>query len=484
MSACASSRPWPASARSFTLATLLLAAPAVGQSQGGVLRVDGRRPHVIVVASGDSWDRTLPLDTAMGQMAAGVLARYEKNAVGRLLRCATRDPMPPAEPDTTRRVAVLHLSLHDRDQVSRVEVLRLADGSLGARALDSPDHGILLDAERLATLAADWPAYRAGLEADPESPPGESAVMPHPYVPGSITMTARNLKARLYRGLPVRIADADRDLARETLHARLPAGYDPRQPAGLLVWSSPTPDGRIPAVLGEGLDELGIACVAADDAGNDRDVPDKFQLVFDAVATARERYHIDEDRVYIAGMSGGAKVASILGIGFPEVFDGFVSIAGVGTHSRLDESWGKYRPAYFVRPREEVLAQARRHRLALMSGPPDFNYKEMVERAALLEADGFTNVKFFDYPDMAHQMPTAPRFAEALRWLDEPYRRTRDERDALAASLLDTYLEGRDEATPHNDADRAALRAVVESGPWSDAAWRALELSRRPSAPR
>jgi predicted esterase len=484
MSACASSRPRPASARYAALAALTLAAPVLGQHPADVLRVDGRRPHDLVVARGESWDPTLPLETTMGRLVAGVLARSETGNVGRLLRCATRDPLPPTEPDAARRIAVLHLSRRDREQVNRVEVLRLADGSIGARALESPQRGVLLDARRFEALTADWPAYRGGLDADPDIPPGASAVMSRPYTPGSITVTAQTLKKRLYRGLPVRVVDADRDLARETLHARLPAGYDPRRPAGLLVWSSPTPDGQIPAALAQGLDELGIVCVAADSAGNDRDVPDKFQLVFDAVATTRERYHIDDRRVYITGMSGGGKVASILGLCFPEAFAGVVAIVGVGTHSRLDESWGRYRPAYFVRPRENVLALARQRRLALMSGPADFNYKEMVERAALLEADGFNNVKFFDYPDMAHEMPTPARFAEALRWLDEPYRRTRDEQDALAASLLATFLEGRDEATAQTDEDRAALRAVMESGPWSDAAWRALELSRRPIAPR
>jgi pimeloyl-ACP methyl ester carboxylesterase len=343
---------------------------------------------------------------------------------------------------------------------------------------------VLLDAARFEPLAAEWPAYRGGLDPKQADPPGASAAMPRPYTPGSIQVTAQTLKKRLYLGLPVRVLDADRDLARETLHARLPAGYDPRRPTGLLVWCSPTSDGRIPAALAEGLDELGIVCVAADDAGNERDVPDKFQLVFDVVATARERYHIDRRRVYIAGMSGGGKVASILALCFPEVIAGTVTIVGVGTHSRLDESWGRYRPAYFVRPRENVLALARQRRLALMSGPADFNYKEMVERAALLEADGFNNVKFFDYPDMAHEMPTAARFAEALRWVDEPYRQMRDEQDAKAASLLAAYLEGRDDAAPRTDDDRAALQAVVEAGPWSDAAWQALELSRRPSPRR
>ncbi|MHC4768889.1 MAG: hypothetical protein ACYTEI_09285, partial [Planctomycetota bacterium] len=103
-----------------------------------VLRVDGRRPYDIVVARGESWDRTLPLEAPMGRLVAGVLARYEAGNVGRLLRCATRDPLPPTELDAARRIAVLHLALRDHEQGNRVEVLRLADGSIGARALESP----------------------------------------------------------------------------------------------------------------------------------------------------------------------------------------------------------------------------------------------------------------------------------------------------------------------------------------------------------
>lgn len=50
---------------------------------------------------------------------------------------------------------------------------------------------------------------------------------------------------------------------------------------------------------------------------------------------------------------------------------------------------------------------AKSHRMALMGRPLDFNYEEMMERQKRLEADGFDRIRFFCYPDMAHQMPTS-----------------------------------------------------------------------------
>ena len=201
-------------------------------------------------------------------------------------------------------------------------------------------------------------------------------------------------------------------------------------------------------------------------------------MVFDAVATARARFHIDDRRIYIAGMSGGAKLASILAICFPDVFQGAVPIVGFGCYSTLDTSWAPHDSAYFAKPRGRVLELAREHRMALMGGPPDFNYREMTERAARLQADGFTNIRFFSYPDMAHVMPTADRFAEALAWVDEPARLDIEAQDTTATMALQAYRRDRDQPAPRTDEDRAALLEILRVGPWSDAAWRALELLR------
>jgi hypothetical protein len=113
--------------------------------------------------------------------------------------------------------------------------------------------------------------------------------------------------------------------------------------------------------------------------------------------------------------------------------------------------------------------------------PTDFNDEEMLKRSALLEADGFDRVHFFTDPDMGHRMTTPQRFAEALRWVDEPCRQARDKRSARAASLLAAYLDGRDDPHARSDEDRTPLRLVIETAPFSDAAWRALAFSRNPA---
>ena len=458
------------------LAAVVITGLVAAAPPDAVFRVNGQRPTAAVITVGESWDESVPLDTPMGRLAAGVLDRYDTSSIAKLLRCATRQPMPA---DTrTHRVAVIHLAGRRPETTKQVELLRLADGSWGARALPLGD-GIILDTDRFEAVTSSWPVYRGGFghAPDPDTR-GASMALARPYVAGAITLDARMQKQRLYRGMPIRTLAPDRVLDDETMHVRLPAGYDPREPAGLLVWSSPTARGSIPRVFGPALDELNLVCIGSDNTGNDRDVPDKFQMVFDAVATAQQRFHIDDRRIYITGMSGGGKVTSILAMCFPDVFTGSIPIVGLGSYSLLDESWGKHRNAYFAEPRWRLLKLARAHRMAPMGGPPDFNYDEMQERVARLEVNGFTNIRFFSYRDMAHVMPTADRFAEALQWIDAPWRQVREQERARAESLLAAYLDSREEPAPAGAEDRAALGEIIDAGPWTDAAWRALELLR------
>ncbi len=485
MNGCASSRPPPVSVRGpvhvWFIAIVAAAAAAAGVTAAppdDPFRPQGRRPVEAVVTAGESWDTSARLGTSMAGLVGGVIAHYDRRTIGELLRCSTSRAFGAQEISSAVRIAVVHLSVAGRRERARVEIMGLADGSVAARPLDSQaGAGVRLDRNVFDKLAARWPAYRGGFDA-PTDLLGRSFVMDPPYVKGSITLDKRTMRMRLYRGMRVAVQDADRDLARETFNVRLPEGYEPRHPAGLLVWASPTPQGRIPAAFGPALDELTIVCVGSDHAGNERDVPAKFQLVFDAIATACRRYHIDDRRIYITGMSGGGKVSSILATCFSEVFRGAIPIVGFGSYTRLDGSWGEHRRPYFTRPERELLRLARKNRMALIGGPRDFNYREMLERKRLLEADGFVSIRFFDYPDMAHQMPTPERFAEALGWIDEPYRSGRAREAAAASALLAAYFEGRDDPTARTDDDRRTLDDVIDAGAWSDAAWRALELQK------
>ncbi len=475
MIGCVSSRPSPGWAET-ALAILVMTGPALGAPPAAFFRIDGHRPEAAIIAVGETWDATMPLTTPMSRQVAGVLDTYDQGSIGSLLRCVTRDALPPAAQG--RRVALIHLMRPAGDVRRRLEIVHLADGTWGARAMDT-DQGVVLDARRFGPIVAGWERYRGGFdESAARDFPGSSFALPLPYVAGVITLDPVVQKRRIYRGMPVRTIAPDRILDSETMHVRLPRGYTARRPAGLVVWSSPTQRGAIPGLFGRALDELNLVCIGSDDTGNDRDVPDKFQMVFDAVATARARFHIDGRRIYIVGMSGGAKLASILAMCFPDVFAGAVPIVGFACYSTLDSSWAPHDSAYFAKPSGRLLVLAREHRMALMGGPPDFNFREMTERAARLEADGFGNIRFFSYPDMAHVMPTSGRFVDALEWVDERARLELDAKAAAANAALKVYLGGREQPAPRTAEDRASLTKILRDSPWTDAAWRALELLR------
>ena len=131
---------------------------------------------------------------------------------------------------------------------------------------------------------------------------------------------------------------------------------------------------------------------------------------------------------------------------------------------------------YFAKPRGETLRRARSLPIALMSGPPDFNYREMTERIKRLELDGFTGLRMFKYPDMAHVMPTTERFLEAIEFVDERYQEMRQKEIVRAEELLSTYFSVRRGEVPQTEEDRDQLREVMRAGPFTDAAWRAHAL--------
>jgi poly(3-hydroxybutyrate) depolymerase len=297
-------------------------------------------------------------------------------------------------------------------------------------------------------------------------------------------MDQPTMKRRLYRGMNVVNPAANRDLAKQTFRVRVPGGYTPRTPAGLLVWCSPHGSAQTPRGFESALDELNILCICVDSGGNDRPTPDRLQLMFDAVTNATRRFHIDPRRVYISGLSGGGKISTIAMFCYPEIFRGAIPIVGLATHSTLGESWGEHSSGYFAKPAGDLAAQARARRVAPVTGEHDMNYAEIKERVRLLEADGFDQVRLFDVPGMGHTMPPADVCAEALRFIDEPGRAAMKAEGDAAQQKLDAYLGERKDATPRSEDDRRALAAVMQAGPWSEAAWKALDLLRSAATTR
>jgi hypothetical protein len=270
---------------------------------------------------------------------------------------------------------------------------------------------------------------------------------------------------------PSHVPPTARSLETATIRVRLPAKYDARDACGLLVYVSPAPDtDTIPGFMFQAADELGLIVVAVRRIGNRMPASDRWQLVFDSVATASERYLVDPRRVYVTGVSGGAHITCQTCICFPDVFAGGVPIVAMSAYEHVPTGTGQYYQGNFGRPKRELLELAKKRRLAAITGKGDGNHNSVITLTKFFEKEGL-DVRVSDYADMGHEAPTAERFAESLKWVDGPYRTMRETEVVQAELQLRRAME---DTTLKPEAKVAALVEVTKVGPWTPAAWKAV----------
>lgn len=459
--------------------------PCAAQRANSIFDLDGERAHRIVITPGEELPDFAPGAPAMALSLAGVLADLRTpKEVESLRACIPRNPMLGDAGDADRLCSV-HLFNRDPRPARRVDVFRDRTGEFIAVEVgtDRPNR-IVLNRDAFAAAYFSWPIYLGGF--DPETnrdDRGRMFELPPPYAAGRFIMDKATLGERFLAGSKTSLDPSDRVLEEEKLRVRLPRDYSPRTPAGLLIWISPGAEGAPPETMWPAADSLNLICIGAGQSGNLRSSVDRFQLVFDALATAMHRYHVDPRRVYLIGLSGGAKVASILVGCFPDVFAGAVPIAGLSCYEQIPSGTGFFYRADYSRPKSAILSLLKSRRIAPMTGRKDFNQVPVRQGAALLQRDGLT-VKLYDDPNMGHEMPRPDHLTEALTWVDEPYRKARDRELSEAAKAMEAYRKRYGERAP-DEAGRRALFKVMEAGPWTESAWEAAaQLGwRGPSSP-
>lgn len=496
----------PTQAAGVVVAALLLAGRSMAQRASIFDPPGGPATCIVVHARVDApgerraWpgrDRLSPMLLRLDGVAALLLGAEEcRRLSAAILPSEGADDglqYGPEVPGAVRRW-VLDCSRPDSAEagnIRRVEVLQIGDSLVAHERApdDRPTPLIPLRAERFNNLSASWEPYSGRLEEASDWPAGTVFTVPPPLVAGRVTLDQAALSDRFAGGLPTRLPPASRVLADETFMARLPRGYSPRTPAGLLVWIDPTPSAQPPDVLDAALDELGLICISPGNCGNARAAADRYQLALDAAATARVRWHIDARRVYIAGLSGGAHIACRMTACFPDVFMGTIPIAALSVYDRVQlpaPEIGKFVAPQFRRPSPARFALLRERPFAPVTGPADGNYLSIVGAVEVLKRDGVP-VRLFSYDDMGHELPTAARFAEAAQFIDEPWRSARAAEIERAQRLFDAYTARWGDGPAADPAARQALVRVTQAAPWSEPAWRAAALLRpaaslRPSA--
>lgn len=195
-------------------------------------------------------------------------------------------------------------------------------------------------------------------------------------------------------------------LSDESFQVIVPDIYRPTHRWGLMVWISPTQFGgaRQPE-LPEVLERHRLIWVGANHAGNERMVWERIWLALDAATNMQKLYDIDPERVYVGGYSGGGRVASRMGVLYPELIRGAWLLYGCDYFRPLPalERPGTVWPAAYQPPAGSALDLVkRRNRFVLVTGPKDFNFMITRSTAREMVKDGFSHVTYLEIPDAGH----------------------------------------------------------------------------------
>lgn len=198
----------------------------------------------------------------------------------------------------------------------------------------------------------------------------------------------------------------------EALAATLPADrrvswkvYAPEEPenSGVLVYVSPTPAGEPNPEWLEVFEDKNLIWVAAEGFGNTEPSARRVLVALMGLTKVQQSFQVDHSRIYIAGMSGGGRVASIAATTFPRMFTGAIYIVGVDFWKEKDKS------------RTNLISQ---NRYVFITGDGDFNRREIrqvfkkyvkagADRALLMDLDGY-----------GHRNPDAEQLSTAVEFLD------------------------------------------------------------------
>jgi predicted esterase len=210
------------------------------------------------------------------------------------------------------------------------------------------------------------------------------------------------------------------DVSMEKFDIIVPKKYKKGDPHGLFIWVSPSDAPSLSPEWEAVLAEKKLIFVGAHNSGNKREVFARMRMAVDANDNLRELYDIDDKRVYVSGFSGGARVASMLGVTYADMFTGAIAFMGVNFYTdivSLDKT-EVFESRYVPHDEIAALAKAER-RYVLVTGEKDFNLKNT---SAVYEngfkKEGFKSVELMNVPGQGHQPPKAEWLKKAIEFLD------------------------------------------------------------------
>jgi pimeloyl-ACP methyl ester carboxylesterase len=230
------------------------------------------------------------------------------------------------------------------------------------------------------------------------------------------------------------------NLAEEKFIVYVPAQRPPHGYA-LVVFVPPWQQAGLPEGWATVLDQFGAIFVSAARSGNEESYMGRREpLALLAAQNIINQYPVDSERVYIAGFSGGSRIAQRLALGYPDLFRGAILNAG-------SDAVGEptVEPPIPLPPRELLLQFQSRSHLVYVTGERD---------ASRVEDDALSlrsmrqwcvfNVENFVEPFLPHTVATSEALARALGRLADGIREDPEKLARCRAALeaeLDTKLQ-------------------------------------------
>lgn len=201
-------------------------------------------------------------------------------------------------------------------------------------------------------------------------------------------------------------------IANEKFLVHLPPS-EPAKGYGLMVFVPPWRDARLPRGWAGVLDNDGIIFISAFNSGNDQyDMSRRMPLAVAAAHNAIGRYRIDPARVFVAGMSGGSRVAMRLALGYPDLFRGALLNAGSDVPGTKEAS---------VPPRDLFSRFQETSRLVYLTGEQDgVNLEADRRSASAMHALCMFNTDTIVARGLGHETADPASLSRGLKALQTP----------------------------------------------------------------
>ena len=210
-------------------------------------------------------------------------------------------------------------------------------------------------------------------------------------------------------------------LDQENYYVYIPDNYDGSEPFGLLAFIDASDSIQLPTGWDQILKDRKLIYVAAQNVGNKQSMKRRSDVTMDGVVQMEKSYKIDPARVYLSGISGGARMSVFTSFHYPDFFTGIIPICGADYFRPVPKVAATKDDAYGVNSYDSFLLPVAKQklRIALITGEKDWRRGNILDiyNGAYVK-DGF-NVKLWDVPGMGHEICSPEILGQAIDYIEK-----------------------------------------------------------------